>query len=830
MLVRCILFTLVAAGWTTVSCFAAPQDLPSSEEDGDRATMVDESLYLLPGFEADVLYRHPLEEGSWVSLAVDNKGRLITSNQYGGLYRITLPAEGSAIDVASLDVNIGGVQGLLYAFDSLYAVVNQGDASGLYRLRDTNGDDAYDEVERLRVFEGEDEHGPHGVILSPDGEGLYIIAGNGTALPEPERSAGPRNWADDGLLSYGGRIRADRPGGWVCKTDPNGETFELIASGFRNAYDIAFNVDGELFTYDSDAESDMSLPWYRPTRVNHVTSGAEFGWRDSDRKWPDYYFDSLGSVYDVGPASPTGLTFGYGARFPAKYQRALFMCDWSYGKIYVAHLTPQGASYTAEVEPFLSGTPLPAADIVLHPDDGALYFVAGGRGTSSALYRVRYTGEESTAQVSYTVNEFASERDERHRLERYHWAPNPGAVDAVWSSLGSEDRAIRFAARVALELQPLEQWLERAFDETDTRTAIAALAAVARSSGQEHQERILNKLMRIEWEPLATGDRVDLLRVFFLAFSRTGPLSEESRAATTQYLDPLFPASDWRINRELCQMLAHLDAPNIISRTLVAIHKEHTQEEKLYFLRCLSTLPEYRWSLEKHREYFAEFSTIFAMGGGKGSLYSINRIRNAALGHLSDERTEALDEIINAPLPPDPYTALQARDHVKDWTVDELLSLLNTQSTPRNFEQGKRIYGEALCSMCHRFAGPGGITGPDLTGVAARYDNRSILESLLTPDKVIPDQYNTVAVYMKDGQVHTGRITDIEDQELWLLTDLFSTAVMEIIRFSDIDEITTSSVSTMPTGLLNSFKQEDILDLVAYLKSQGNPDHELFSR
>ena len=267
---RCFVVALMTAGWAAALCFAAPQDF-ASDSSGDEGeeqrpipkSIVDDSLYVLPGFKADVIYRHPPGEGSWVSLAVDDKGRLITSTQYGGLYRITLAADGAVADVQRLDIEIGGIQGLVYAFDSLYAVVNhyRDDSSGLYRLRDTNGDDQYDEVKRLRVFEGDNEHGPHAVILSPDGKGLYVVAGNRSALPEPEKSKAARNWADDGLLSYGRRygegISENRAGGWICRTDPDGKTFELIASGLRNPYDIAFNADGEMFTYDADMEDDM---------------------------------------------------------------------------------------------------------------------------------------------------------------------------------------------------------------------------------------------------------------------------------------------------------------------------------------------------------------------------------------------------------------------------------------------------------------------------------------------------------------------------------------------------------------------------------------------
>ena len=151
-----------------------------------------------------------------------------------------------------------------------------------------------------------------------------------------------------------------------------------------------------MFTYDADMEWDVGTPWYRPTRVNHVTSGSEFGWRSGTGKWPDFYPDSLSSVVDIGPGSPTGIVFGTGAAFPEKYQRALFISDWSYGIIYAVHMKEEGGSFVGEAEQFCSAAALQVSDMIVGPDDGALYFTIGGRRTQSGLYRVTYTGNEST--------------------------------------------------------------------------------------------------------------------------------------------------------------------------------------------------------------------------------------------------------------------------------------------------------------------------------------------------------------------------------------------------------------------------------------------------
>ena len=117
------------------------------------------TLKLPDGFRAELLYTVPRQEqGSWVCLTVDAGGRLIASAQEGGLYWITPPRPGgpaSDTRVEPLGLDLAGAQGLLHAFGSLYAVVNAPGRSGLYRARDTDGDDRYDAVERLRRIDGD---------------------------------------------------------------------------------------------------------------------------------------------------------------------------------------------------------------------------------------------------------------------------------------------------------------------------------------------------------------------------------------------------------------------------------------------------------------------------------------------------------------------------------------------------------------------------------------------------------------------------------------------------------------------------------------------------
>lgn len=784
-----------------------------------------EELTMPPGFEGEAIYRVAPDQGSWVSMTCDERGRLIVSGQFGGLYRLELESDGKVSGVESLNLELRGAQGLLYYEQSLYVVVNGGKQSGLYRAEDRDGDDRFETVTRLRRFEGEGEHGPHAVVAGPRDGRLYVVAGNATRLPHPEASTLPRRWQPEEVLPHIGQTDGywseTSPGGWICRTDPESGEFEVVAVGLRNPYDIAFDAEGELFTFDADMEWDMGLPWYRPTRINHVISGSEFGWRTGSAKWPDWYLDSVGSVYDVGASSPTGMVFGYDSRFPEPYRQALFLGDWSFGKIYALHLRPQGSTFTGELETFVSGAPLPATDLVIRPQDGALYFLVGGRNTSSALYRVEYTGGGESAKAEYSASERgegAQWREIRHRLEAFHHeGEHPEAVETAWPYLAHPDRYIRYAARVAIEHQPTSTWESRIWEENRPRAVIASAAALARCGAERWQPRLIRKLTELEWTALDGDERLDLLRAFALTFTRLGDPGPDSRNRILEYLNSKFPSSNPELDRELGQLLIALRAPGIVARALEAVDSAATQEEQIFYICCLRTLPRRDWNLDRLRNYFEWFNRILERGGGVSFGDYLELIKSEVVERLTDADRAVLAPILEAHTAPDPYAGLYGRRLIREWSVDEILAAAQNGLENGDLERGREVFSAALCLKCHRFRGRGGMTGPDLTGVGRRYDLRMLVESVLEPSRVISDQYNTVDIVTRNGEVHTGRIGDINEEVLFLMVDLINPAALETIPHEKIESIKPSPVSMMPAGLLNFFTQEEILDLLAFL-------------
>ena len=797
-------------------------------------------LKIAAGFEAELLYSVPGDTmGSWVCMTTDPKGRLIVSDQYGKLYRVTPPAKGSAdaIRIEPINVDVGMAQGLLCAFDSLYVMTNSGDAPrvGLHRVRDTDGDDQYDSSEHLRTLKGGNEHGPHAIILSKDGKSLIVACGNHTAPTEFSSSRVPKIWDEDQLLprmwdAGGHAVGVMAPGGWIAKVTPDGQDWELLGMGFRNEYDIALNPEGELFTYDADMEWDVGSPWYRPTRVNHVTSGSEFGWRSGTGKWPEYYPDSLGSVVDIGPGSPTGITFGTGAAFPSKYQQSLFISDWSYGVIYAVHMTPSGASYTGEAERFISAAPLPVTDVIINPVDQAMYFTIGGRKTQSGLYRVTYTGKESTAAVTEATEAGAADRAVRHRLEALH-REDSTAVEQAWPYLGHADRTIRFAARTAIEHQPAAGWAERALRENSSADAkITALLALARCGDKSLQVPLLESLSQLDSGALSERQSLDALRVLGLCFIRMGQPTDEIASQVAAALSPMYPSRSVRLNRELCRLLVYLNDSEVAAKTLALQAKAPSQEEQIHYAYCLRALKK-NWTLDLRKQYFQWFVNATTLRGGNSFSGFLKNIRQEAIDGLTEEEKVALKDVLEAqPTGGQPLVDAAARPLVQEWTVNDFLADVEGGLTGRNFENGQKMFQVTACYKCHRFAGDGGIVGPELTAVSRRYNARTLLESIIEPSKVISDQYEASVFLLDSGRSVAGRVVNLNNDRIMVSENMLEPGNLTTIPRDEIEETLVSKVSMMPAGLINTLTRDEVLDLVAYLQSGGDPDAPVFGK
>jgi hypothetical protein len=492
---------------------------------------------------------------------------LITADQYGKLYRVTpAPLTGGETKVEPLNIPIGGAHGLLWHEGMLYIIVNEKEnENGVWMVKETA--DGWEAPKLAIPIKAGGEHGVHSVVLSPDKQWIYLVAGNFTALPAVTDSFPAKIWDEDQLLprnpdGNGHAANIFAPDGWIARFKPDGTSLQLVSMGQRNTYDVAFHDSGGLFSYDADMEYDFGMPWYRPTRINHVVPGAEMGWRNGTGKWPEYYEDSMAPVLNIGPGSPTGLLAGRGFKAPAKYQQAIYAFDWTFATIYAVHLTPKGASFDSTKEEFVAGAGLPLTDGII-TKDGTMYFATGGRRISSALWRVTYTGAEPTAPAPGKIELNAT----RDMLAGFTINPATAKVDEIWGLLGSEERTIRFMAKAALERLPDTSWAVKLKTEQNVSRIIAASMALARLDAKANRDLVLGALDRIDWAKLSTHQKLNWLRAAGLVFIRSGEPNDAEKAKVLAKIDASYPSDERLLNYELARMLCYLQVPGVVKLT-----------------------------------------------------------------------------------------------------------------------------------------------------------------------------------------------------------------------------------------------------------------------
>jgi len=310
------------------------------------------------------------------------------------------------------------------------------------------------------------------------------------------------------------------------------------------------------------------------------------------------------------------------------------------------------------------------------------------------------------------------------------------------------------------------------------------------------------------------------------------------------------------VNRELCQLLIYLQSPTAAAKTIALLQQprelsaadmaeliarnpgyggtiakiiaNQPDPQKLHYAFVLRNLKQ-GWTIDQRKVYFDFLQEMRGKSGGSSYLGFLRNIDREAF----ENATELERLAIEASGARTPYKAPELPKPAgpgKDWTLDEVLALAADGLKGRNFENGKKMFAATRCVICHRFAGDGGATGPDLTQLAGRFTLRDLSEAIIDPSKVVSDQYRSLVVQTTSGKTYTGRIINDTPEAITMLIDPEDSTKVVTIKKGEIEEQTVSMTSLMPKDLLKQLNQDEVLDLLAYLLSRGNPQDPLFRK
>ncbi|MCA9063129.1 MAG: c-type cytochrome [Planctomycetaceae bacterium] len=167
---------------------------------------------------------------------------------------------------------------------------------------------------------------------------------------------------------------------------------------------------------------------------------------------------------------------------------------------------------------------------------------------------------------------------------------------------------------------------------------------------------------------------------------------------------------------------------------------------------------------------------------------------------------------------PEPDPSLITRRFIRQWTTADLADAADdlSRASRRN---GEQLFAIGGCNKCHRMGTDGATIGPDLSKVHERFKGRKLLQQIVEPSSEINKQYQTWVALLHDGTVVTGLMVDQNEQQIVLLPNPLKPDEKVTLGRNQIEELDAATQSTMPNGLLMTFTQQEILDLLKYIET-----------
>ena len=823
------------------------------------------------GLRLDVIHSDP--KAFYISMDMDPRGNLYVGGR-DAVYLFEADGKGgfkARKTITKLPPHTWAYS-LQVAGDDLYVLT----VTALYRLPNVIRDPGKVTFERLvwGIPLGHIHQGFHGMRMGPDGQ-LLLAFGDPHPGPFRSRTNPGHVWHWTFLSGPGSKEGASVKKlpwtgvGGVIRYDPKSHDLHVVSRGFRNICDLAIDEHWNMFGNDNDQEGSAL---HTLGRLVHVTDGSHYqwsrGWLSAVEPHRNDLITTL--VADVGRFVPFGTCYYNEDHLGKAYKRSLFVARWGSRELGQFPLTERGASFRSRQKTLIAGKGTARPVAVSTGNDGRLFMSVCfmERNEASPVRRTdlvmisnpkrawKSNAYDSSDGIDRLLTEVESSswrrRFNAHReiiargqvenikvVERFlKCAPtNPAWQSLAWLAGRSKDARVTTALNEAL------------------RASDARVVAVAAD--------ILNRFHQLDEEQIK-----DLLAhgspVVQLAGLRN--IASDDRAKFTKTIAVLASSKDSHVRQLAMRMLGQ-------ARSFEQLEQQFNDGD-LPARRVALSAAMWKWvdTVENgfvpkevklspaQTKHLSGFSYV---DDSKSNLLTESKKHGFPVGGLSlmDWWRQTSASNAAAPIMQRMITkAIDDKDNNQRKTagvfantlgLNELAKrvpgLMQTRPAKAKLVKGAKLSankampaayqktdwsnawkkGEAKtgaklfkerCAACHDSGQGGGVIGPSLAGVAARFKPQYLAESVAVPSKDISPNFQAWSVTLKSGDpfeedpVLLGLIAGQNDQQLTLqLMD----GTLKFISKSDIKHQAVSTTSLMPVGLIKG--PDELKHLVKYL-------------
>ncbi len=395
-------------------------------------------------------------------------------------------------------------------------------------------------------------------------------------------------------------------GGGIVRVRPDGTGMEIYARGTRNIYDVA--IDPYMNTFTRDNTNDGG-GW--DIRLSHIIPTGNYGYPSLFKNFADEIVQPLAVL---GGGSGTGSLFVSEPGLPAGYGDTLYTCDWGRNAVYMHHVTPNGAGFTADQQDFVQ---LPRPTDIDVDGEGRIYVASWNNGQfdykgPDVGYVIQLTPAEKTSSAAFPDVTKATE-DELVQLL--------ASPSHTWC-LHTQREILRRGSGALLS-----KVAKLAHESSDTAVRAAAIFTLAQVPGAELDKELLDDTAVQEYAVRGLGDRhaKEALADFNFAAApprvRLQAVAAIGRAGATQQADALVQATadadplvahaainslislgavdacfrgldsgSAEVARGAAMALQHLHEPRVVDGLIARLQRAKSAEVRLAIFRALCRL------------------------------------------------------------------------------------------------------------------------------------------------------------------------------------------------------------------------------------------------